>query len=965
MKSSRPRHRTQSITNLRHLLTRLVLVSSIATLGLGNLLTAVMAVPLAAGTSIKNTAVGSFLDEDAPATTVPTVVESNEVTVTVAEVAGINVISAGISEAATTVTNAGTYQGDGTINAGDIVYYDYLITNVGNDPTQFFIPDAPSNVSGGTFNLTNNPIQITAYNLTGASSTVLATPVNVPTGGQRTGPTTATGTDGLLGKNGIILPGGSVTIRVPIKIDPNATVGQVVSVIMGNTSPNDNTAATQNQVYQNNSNQDIYTQDNPDGTTNAASVVVETITGDPINGDSTSNGDTTNNHRQEASAKSQSTVVLPLVQGFKSVKLTTDADNSATISATSSVANSPSEILTWTLSYINNSSTGIANFQIADKLPPNVTITATSAQTITINTAQGSTVPTKNASYTGAGITGAIVNNLLSSPITLAPGGVITVSIPVKINAGTPANTILSNQSIATGTGLIATGVKTDNVDRTTTGLPTDVIVPVDSVLQTQNSTIDATTATVLNTREYVVSPDRDKIIINEVFYSQSGANSIAGNDEFIELYNASNASVDLSGWKLIDGNLIDTGTNANDIIGSITGSTAPFIFGNPYSLASGIKTSGTPILQPGQYAVIWTGSDSNSNTQLTTGNLPTFQAWLGNSPKLNDTGDDVWLYDSQTRIVDYMTYGKNDSNNNAINTPPPSTLNLWDSTYTPLLVSVKGQSISLTPNGRTASHTSGCWEPTTSSASASPATRCPGALPTRDTDLFATTATPSVQRVTSVGVSNNGANTTSPSVILVKRITGVNKNPINPNDGRALNIFVDDPATTNDTHPNWPAPVNSYPLGATNGGLVKPKDEVDYTIYFLSAGTATANNVLFCDRIPANVTFVPNAFNSLPVGSGGLSNADRGIAIERNGSLKSYTNTADGDIARYFPPKQEPTYGDYAQYFPTTDPTKKVCNGPNDDGAVVVYLGNIPNSASVVSPNTSYGFIRFRGLVK
>jgi uncharacterized repeat protein (TIGR01451 family) len=965
MKSSRLRHRITTITKLPHLLTQLVLVSVIATIGSVNLLTAVIAAPLSAGTTIKNTAVGSFLDEDTPATALPTVVESNEVTVTVAEIAGINVTSAGVSEAAATVANAGIYQGDGTINAGDIVYYDYLITNVGNDPTQFFIPGSPSNVSsGGTFN-PSNPIQVIAYNLTG-TSVALSTAVTVPVGGSVTGPSTATATTGgLLAKNGIIPPGGSITIRVPITISTSATVNQAVSVIMGNTSPNDNSAATQNQVYLNNNNQDIYTQDNPDGTTNAANVVIETV-GDPLNGDSTLNGNTTNNHRQEASATAQSTVVLPLVQGFKSVKLTADADNSATITATSSVANSPSEILTWTISYINNSSTtSIPNFQIADQLPTNVPITTAGAQTITINTAQGSTLPAKNTSYTGASTTlGASVNNLLASPITLLPGGVITVSIPVKINAGTLG--LVSNQSIATGTGLIATGVKTDNVDRTTTNLPTGITVPVDSVIQTQNNTIDPTTATVLasTAREYVVSPDRDKIIINEVLYLQSDGNDALTNDEFIELYNSSSTTVDLTGWKLIDGNIIQPDIEAGPT-GTISGSsTIPFIFGN--SFPSVVVTDGNPpVLGPGQYAVIWVGA--KTATKQAAG--ATFQAWLGQSVRLSNVGDDVWLYDNQTRIVDYVAFGTGSS----INTRPPATFlnnTFWNSTYEAHAATGKGQSISLTPNGQNpvTGHTSGCWEPTTSGAAASPATRCPGALPTRDTDPFVTTATttpPSVPRITSVGVSNNGAITTSPSVILVKRITGINKNLINPNDGKVLNIFVDDLGTTNDTHPNWPAPVNSYPLGATNGGLVKPKDEVEYTIYFLSTGTATANNVLFCDRVPANVTFVPNAFNSLPVGIGGLSGADRGIAIDRNGSLNSYTNTADGDIARYFPPYQEPTYGNYAQYFPSNDPSKKICNGANDNGAVVTYLGNIPKSVSPGSPNTSYGFVRFRGLVK
>ncbi len=639
-------------------------------------------------------------------------------------------------------------------------------------------------------------------------------------------------------------------------------------------------------------------------------------------------------------------------QGFKSVKLTVDADNSATITA--------GDTLTWTVSYINNSSTtSIPNFQITDSLLTNAPITSTGAQTISINTAQGSTAPTKNTSYTGAGTPGASNNNLLASPITLLPGGIITVTIPIKINALTPASTILSNQSIATGTGLMAAGVKTDNVDRTTTNLPTGIVVPADSVPQVQTSAIDATTATVLATREYVVSPDRNKIIINEVFYSQSGANSIAGNDEFIELYNASSTSVDLSGWKLIDSNLIDTSTNANDGAGSITNSAAPFIFGNP--LGSGVTTSGTPILQPGQYAVIWIGSFSNTNTQIT-GALPTFQAWLGNSPKLNDNGDDIWLYDSQTRLVDYVTYGAN----NAINVSPPPALNLWDSTYTSLLGSVKGQSISLTPNGRTAAHTSACWEPTTSGAASASPTRCAGALPTRDTDTFATTTVPSVNRITSVGVSNNGAATTSnPNVLLVKRITAINDLQ-SKTTGESIagyehfNTYDDNvissPAVTPPDTDKWPNAATGFLLGTTNGGNVKPNDSIDYTIYFLSAGDSTANNVLLCDRVPGNVTFSLNTFTNTAANPNG---AARGIAVQLGSTLDYYTNAADGDFARYFPPGIEPNTV-YPKIncgkdplFPT-DPTKFL---PNDNGAIVVNLSNQPVGA--------YGFVRFRGLVK
>ncbi len=76
--------------------------------------------------------------------------------------------------------------------------------------------------------------------------------------------------------------------------------------------------------------------------------------------------------------------------------------------------------------------------------------------------------------------------------------------------------------------------------------------------------------------------------------------------------------------------------------------------------------------------------------------------------------------------------------------------------------------------------------------------------------------------------------------------------------------------------------------VGGFEGSTVKPNDSIEYTIYFLSTGNTNANNVLFCDRVPENVTFIPNSFNSVPASPNGLSTADRGIAIDRSGTLKS-----------------------------------------------------------------------------
>lgn len=279
---TKPRQSSQlNLDNLRSLIIAAILLSG-NWVGIAPLLAA-----SAPPGTLTNQATGSFVDE---ADSSQVQLQSNTVQVTVIEVAGITVTAATPTEAPAGVTGAGALQGNGAINLGDIVYFNYTIANVGNDPTQFFIPDAPASITGGTFNAATNPIQVIGYNPTG-SANIAVSPVNIPTLGKRTGPSTPTGTDGLLGKNGIIPAGGSVTIRVPIKV--TAAASQPITVVMGNTAP---TPLSQNQVYANNSNLDIYTQDNLDATTNAAGTVVETA-GAPQNGDAT-------NHRQEASASS-------------------------------------------------------------------------------------------------------------------------------------------------------------------------------------------------------------------------------------------------------------------------------------------------------------------------------------------------------------------------------------------------------------------------------------------------------------------------------------------------------------------------------------------------------------------------------------------------------------------------------------------------------------------------------------
>ncbi|MEM7594445.1 MAG: GEVED domain-containing protein, partial [Cyanobacteria bacterium P01_A01_bin.83] len=200
------------------------------------------------------------------------------------------------------------------------------------------------------------------------------------------------------------------------------------------------------------------------------------------------------------------------------------------------------------------------------------------------------------------------------------------------------------------------------------------------------------------------------------------------------------------------------------------------------------------------------------------------------------------------------------------------------------------------------------------------------------------------------------------PELTLVKRITAIN--PGQPEREILFNEYVDDGVADNaDNEPNWlgsqPSPdgnTNTYTLGAIDGGQVQPGDVIEYTIYFLSHGDGTAENVLVCDLIPENTEFLVHDFDTLPGSAGGVAGSDRGLAWEYNGATESLTNGSDGDGGYYFVPGVEPTS--------IADLSSVQCgatNLPNTNGAVVVNLANLSPATAPGVPTDSYGLIRFR----
>ncbi|MBE8999045.1 hypothetical protein IQ274_12685 [Nostoc sp. LEGE 12447] len=191
------------------------------------------------------------------------------------------------------------------------------------------------------------------------------------------------------------------------------------------------------------------------------------------------------------------------------------------------------------------------------------------------------------------------------------------------------------------------------------------------------------------------------------------------------------------------------------------------------------------------------------------------------------------------------------------------------------------------------------------------------------------------------------------PQLILVKRITRINsQNLTNIVDGRsdvspsAANYVASPRDTDDDSSNTWPT---NYLRGLINAGIVKPGDELEYTIYLLSNGLGNATSVQICDLVPVNTTFIPTAFNGLTPNDGGLSGADQGIALALGSSTPTVylTNAQDSDRGRFY----------------TANETVPSYCGANINGAVVVNITRSPDLPNLVKD--FYGFVRFRAKVK
>jgi uncharacterized repeat protein (TIGR01451 family) len=196
------------------------------------------------------------------------------------------------------------------------------------------------------------------------------------------------------------------------------------------------------------------------------------------------------------------------------------------------------------------------------------------------------------------------------------------------------------------------------------------------------------------------------------------------------------------------------------------------------------------------------------------------------------------------------------------------------------------------------------------------------------------------------------------PQLLIVKRITKVKTT--------AITTLIDQIGGTSDTSDNnvlWPSrtgtatqmdaagtvlatSTSSFSTllqGATNltNPTPRPKEELEYTIYYLSSGGQTAKNASICDFVPVNTTYVLGT-----------------LQLKSGTSAAVTVSDTPGD-----------TDGGFYPIGTAQAAMHAACNTPDSTnttrGAVVVNLGDVLNATSTGTPTSSYGYIRFRVVVQ
>jgi uncharacterized repeat protein (TIGR01451 family) len=202
--------------------------------------------------------------------------------------------------------------------------------------------------------------------------------------------------------------------------------------------------------------------------------------------------------------------------------------------------------------------------------------------------------------------------------------------------------------------------------------------------------------------------------------------------------------------------------------------------------------------------------------------------------------------------------------------------------------------------------------------------------------------------------------------LVLVKRITKINGQTTNPNGltispnvplslaGTSTDTFnfntIKNPSQAVGYVGNWPT---GYIVGATDAGIFKPGDTIEYTIYFLNNQGADATVVKICDPIRGNQTYVPK----LNLTSAGLAANDSPLtdAIDSTDRANSY-------LAGNPPTGCNLNITSYAGFNTTPGVAIDITGAltPNQPA-----LATVPGATAAGTPITSYGLFRFTTKVK
>ncbi|NTW65776.1 MAG: DUF11 domain-containing protein [Nitrospirae bacterium] len=294
---------------------------------------------------------------------------------------------------------------------------------------------------------------------------------------------------------------------------------------------------------------------------------------------------------------------MPLLYAQKSVAISVDNGTPGIVD--------PGDVLRYTITLSNSGATPATNAVLTDLVPSNTTYVANS---VTLN---GIAVPDNAGSPLTGGL--AVSSSDRTPPLpgagagTLSPGGAATITFSVRVNAGVPSGTIISNQGSATATELPT--LLTDSDGNPSNGYqPTLVVVGNGQqvTITKQVSVVGGGTATIGSELEYVVQVTNIgavpaiNVLLTDTLPAQLAY--VVGS----ALLNGSSAGVNVAGsvitanYSAVYGNLPSNGTAvlrfratiASGAIGTTLTNTAQVTWNTPAQSASAsasVDIGGTP----------------------------------------------------------------------------------------------------------------------------------------------------------------------------------------------------------------------------------------------------------------------------------------------------------------------------------------------------------------------------------